>query len=378
MLSSTQVLKKAADKAGFKRVRYEDSKIPTSLSNICILVCFGDMRSTFVLSSILARRIREEVKGSKYFIICSWPGQAGLFPYCDEYWELNTDILKDVNDIRTIYNDAVGLKNNNEIIISLIRILNSFFEDVVDYSIFEPYYDQGLKIGFFDRFKHVKKYLPSVPSTNILGDEINRRLAHPKCVFLYPSIYLQSWREGRVQHNLCNKSFWVALIERLLTEGYQPVLYHDKFTYDLSPDFVNKCIYLANLDVLSLLSAMRGAGRVLDLWTGISRYALAARCPFVCCEERILYNNLKDYEIDDLCESSLFKSYLYVFPSISSEDNKNLWNLNIFDGIITKLSLLDDKVLPSPLEQYEVSLYNQVRIIKNKKMGIHYIKIPKY
>jgi hypothetical protein len=178
------------------------------------------------------------------------------------------------------------------------------------------------------------------------------------------------------------KDFWVSLIERLLKEQFLPVIYNNYYTHDVSPHFLEKCLYLSNLDVSGVMSAMRSTGCVLDVFTGISRLAIGARCPFVVMRERIAVNTLKDYEIDDLCGEGTPKEYVYIFPSISDEINKPLWNQSLFDGMIAKLNTImmdfNRDNWPSPLESYEIMTYDRVRRIKNKKLGTKFIKVPRF
>ena len=88
MNSVVDFLKRTSERNGFNRDRFEERKIPTDFSNVCILPFFGDLRSTCILSSFLLHRYRQEVKSSRYFILASWPGFQGLFPYVDEYWSI--------------------------------------------------------------------------------------------------------------------------------------------------------------------------------------------------------------------------------------------------------------------------------------------------
>ena len=72
MITTVDVIKKAADQCGFKRIKYNNNDIPTDISNVTILLFFGDIKYTFLASSLLMKRFKEESKGSKYFILCSW------------------------------------------------------------------------------------------------------------------------------------------------------------------------------------------------------------------------------------------------------------------------------------------------------------------
>ncbi len=381
-LPVSQILKRAAEKAGFSRTRYEENKVPTTISNIVVFVLFSDVRNSFNVSSLLLKRFREENKGSKYFILCSWPGNEALFPYVDEYWELNTEILKDTNHLRSIYNAADCFRNRHDVIIGSQRVLNTFFEEVLDGSVLESYWHNGFTSEFKGRYKNIKRFLPSISSSNVMGPGFNSKISmHDKKIFLYPAMYLQYWKNGKYQPQLISKKFWEALIGRFLDEGFLPVIYHNFYTHDVSPEFLDKCLYLNNLGLFEVLSAMRSTGCVLDVFTGISRLAIAARCPFVSLQERVAFNLIKDYEIDDLCGSGVPKEYLYIFPSICEEINKSLWNSNLLNAIISRVDALMADLnrdnWPSTLESYEIVPYETVRRLNRKKLGTKFIKIPK-
>ena len=116
MISVVDFLKRAADRNGFIRDRYEEKKIPTDFTGISVLPFFGDLRNLTVLSSYLLHRYRNEVRGSKYFIVASWPGFQGLFPYADEYWSLNDDSI-----IRKFYERSEGMRNKSDFSSTFIR-----------------------------------------------------------------------------------------------------------------------------------------------------------------------------------------------------------------------------------------------------------------
>lgn len=378
MSEVNQILKRAADKAGFKRVVYQEKNVPTNASNVSVFLFLGDLRSTFTLSSIFLKRFKEESRSSKYFILCSWPGQEGLFPWVDEYWAVKDEAL-----LKSLYSKAKGFSNTSEFCLGFERVLNSFFEEVVDGNIVKECYDQGIKEEFFDKYKHIKRFLPNLPSAVVLGNDLNRRLTQQyRKVLIYPTIKIQDWKNGQIENLQISKMFWVGLMNKLLEERITPVVYQDYNTFDLSPDFHDSAVFVANKSALDLLALMRSVGCVLDVFSGISRYAIAARCPFVVCQDRHIFNTLKDYEIDDLCGYDVEKNYLYIFPAICEENNQLYWNQSLFDAIISKVisfcdgSNRDD--WPSTGEINEIVPYNRVREIKCKRMGTRFIKIPKY
>ena len=377
MQNTAQIIARAADKCGFNRVRFSEKNIPTSTSNVVVLLYLGDLRSTLVLSSFLLKRFKEEEHASKYFILCSWPGNQGLFPYVDEYWE-----IQDERHMRTIYNSSKGLNNTSEVMSGYKRMLNGFFENVLDSSVFDSYYQFGLKQNFFDQYKHIKKFFPSIPSSMILGMDFNRRINSPgPKLVIYPAVYVQELRNGKYDYMMTSIEFWENLAQRLIDNGITPVVYTNFYTYDLSPKFVDKCIYLHDKDMLNVMAGMRASTCVLDLFTGISKMAIVARCPYILCQERSTIDYTKEYELDILLGNGIPRENYYIFPSICSEINKDYWNSGLFDGIIVKLESLikgvDRSLLPAANEVEEIIEYAPAKREKNKKFGTHFIKVPK-
>jgi hypothetical protein len=128
---------------------------------------------------------------------------------------------------------------------------------------------------------------------------------------------------------------------------------------------------------------MRSVGCVLDIFSGISKWAAGARTPFISIDERLRYVNQKEYEIDDLLiDKTLPKKYLFSFPSIiGDKENELQWKSNFFDlvstSVISFLSTLDKDKLPDPIEKEEVVLYENVRRKHVNKMGVKFLKINK-
>jgi len=377
LLSTLDIIKKASDQCGFSRVSFNDSNIPTDMSNVVVFLFFGDVKSTLLASSLLMKRYKEESKGSKYFILCSWPGHEGLFPYVDEYWELTNKSV-----YSSIYKDCSGLNNNSEAITGLKRLLNSHFFEVLDASSFNDYYNNGFKQEFFDRYKNIKRYLPSVPSSLILGNDFNKKISSfSRKVLIYPTYYINEWRNGKYHNEYVIDDFWHSLVDSLLESQIIPVIYQDYKTYDLSSKYYDKCIFLSNNNIINVLSGIRSTGMVLDLFNGISKYAIAARCPYLLCTERSSYNLTKEYEIDLLCGHEIPKENFYLFPSICHDSNKNNWKSALFDGIIIKLNDMFNKIenisLPSPIEVNDIVKYEIAKKQKINKMGVHFVKINK-
>ena len=144
-------LKRGADRCGFVRDVFQDRRVPTNRQNIQVFHFFGDTRSEFILSSLLLRRYKEELRSSKYLILCSWSGHECLFPYVDEYW----GNLSDSGDRLTA--GSVGFDNTSDVFGTQQKNLNWFFENVSTFDELKVYYNNGLTREFHERFKIIKR-----------------------------------------------------------------------------------------------------------------------------------------------------------------------------------------------------------------------------
>lgn len=371
------ILKRAADKSGLTRVRYKERNIPTSVEGVTILPFFGDRRSSFVLSSLLLRRVREELKGSRYFVLASWPGWEGMFPYVDEYWQPD-----DSSVVEKLFRDAVGFDNSSALMSLMGKSFNQYFYDVVSHSDIAPYYECGLTPAFFERFRHVKVSLPSVPSASSLGQEVYRSLSRSDYkVFVRPSKTMCSWRAGAPYSPKASSEFWLAVLDALVSSGFTPVLYSDASCHDLGSDAPKECLRIQSMDAVKELALMRACDCVLDFFGSDSRMAIAARCPFLCFDERQRFNALKEYEINDLCGSGVDREYIFSFSALVEKGGSSVWKSNILDHMIVRLeamrSGLDRDSWPAPVESNEIVPYDSVRKRKLKRFGTRFIKIER-
>lgn len=367
-------LRRAADRNSLRRERYEESKVPTDFANICVFPFFGDHRSLFILSSLLLHKFKEQHKASKYLVLVSWPGYQSLFPYANEYWS-----PIDTGQIKRFYSMAEGFKNTSDMATIYTRNLHEFFRDVADTNILKFYYENGCKQ---ELLKNSKYFLPFVPSSAILGKEFAKQLAGKAGfkIFFSPTTYCKRWDSGRAKNYSVKKEFWVELVEKLLSNNYVPVIWQNDLTYDLSQDYVDKCLFINDPDVSKILSAMRATGCVLDVFNGLSRLAIAARCPFLAVDERSRYNNLKEYEIDDICASSLPKQYIFTFSTIITDGLVHNWQNDILQNIVKRLDSflpsLDRDEWPSTLETFNHFDYKDaVREIERKKLGTRLLRV---
>ena len=371
------ILKRAAEKSQVVRSRFRERDVPTSVESVTVLPFFGDRRSSFVLSSLLFRRIKQELKSSRYFVMVSWPGDEGLYQCADEYWQVEDETV-----LAKLAASAHGFSNSSSFVAILHRALNQSFYDVMSGEDITPFYDNGLTAGFFENFRHVKVGLPSVPSPSSLGLEASRTLSRQDgSVFIRPSKTIYSWKNGASASLDVPKDFWLALVERLSSEDIRAVVCPDLFCHDLSSDLPKSCLRISPPDVLKFMSVMRSCGCALDVFDGTSRLALAARCPYLCFDERQRFNSVKEYELNDLCGSPVHREYIFSFAALVEKGNQSVWKTNIFDHMVVKLrrilSETDRDSWPSPLETNEIVPYDAVRKRKLKRMGSRFIKVER-
>lgn len=363
-------LKRAAERTGFNRDVFVEKNIPTTESNVIVMPFFGDMRATFMLSAFLLRPYKE--LKSKYLILCSWPGMQGAFPYVNEYWS-----IKDISATNALALAANNFYNTSNFYTTYKRNLITHFENVVTFEEdLKSYYDDDFTKKYWETFKEVKRFLPEIPSTTRLSPDFRTQMSRKSGdkVVIFPALNMRSWQNGGVELIRIPREFWVRVTERIISEGYVPVVYQNWFTYDLSPDFTDRCIYLVTQDVSLVLAAMRWAGKVLDIHSGISRLSLMARCPFVSVDERQRYVAQKDYEIDDLCTYAT-QQYVFAFSTMVLSGNVNDWSNSFLDSVISKLAKLKDQTNEvSPIESYDAVSFDAIRERKKKRIGVRFIR----
>jgi len=376
MLETPELLKKAAEKCGFVRESYNEAKIPTSIQNVCVLPFFGDVKGSFVLSTLLLKRYREEIKGSKYFIICSWPGHRFLYKdFIDEYWS-----IKDASVLSSFYSNASGFRNYSDVYLTYFKELNQCFYEVIGWEELDKYYLNGLTDEYEERFGDIKRSFPMIASRGILGGDFNRVLANRTGykIAICPTMHIKRWT-NKLETVKVKKEFWIALINRLLKEGFTPLILQNFNTYDVSRDLAEKCIYFADNDMGKILSVMRASDCVLDMFNDTSRLAAIARTPYLACCERARFVGQKEYELDDLCVEELPKQYIFTFATILNVESEEVWNLNIFDNIVSRLNAFLPKInrdtLPTASELTEEISYKNVRVRKTKRLGTRFIKV---
>ena len=372
-----EFLKKTAQRNGFNRVRFEEKKIPEDFSSLCVLPFFGDYEGYALFSSFLLHRYRKENKASKYFILCGYPNFASLFPYVDEYWAVS-----DLQQLPSIFGDSNLLSNNNSLSGIYFRNLNEFFQDVVHVKDFKEFYDKGFKKEFLDKYKNIIRFLPFIPSGAVLGKDFNKELLTKPGykVFIHPNKFVKTWKNGNYNNEIVDLVFYKSLVEHLLFKNIVPVIWQNNFSYDLSREFHDRCIFMQDQEITNIFAAMRTCGFVLDCFNGTSFLAAMARTPYLSITERNRFNLSKSFEIEDLISQNVPHQHIFTFSSILSKGSIDGWKNELFQHISAKLDamlpLINRDALPNTSENYEVVLYKElVRKRQSKNFGLKFIKV---
>lgn len=375
MSSVSDFLKRASQRNGYERERYKESNIPTDFNDVCIFPFFGDYRSSFLLSSFLLHKYKNLYASSKYFIMCGWPGFASIFPYVDEYWGFN-----DYAQLSKVYEKSDGFYNTSDIATIYTRNLHEFFRNVIDIKDVCNLYNQGFKKEF--TCKSIETFLPFVPSSSILGKEFTKDVNQSAGfkVLFSPTLYCKQWHNGKSRNFKTNKDFWIELGIKLKKNNFTPIVWQNSLTHDISADLLDNCVFINDKDISKVLAAMRMSGCVLDIFNGLSRYALIARTPFLAVDERSRYNNLKEYECDSLIGDNIPKQYIFTFSTIINNGNVHSWSNDIFPNIVNRLNQflpeVDRDLLPTTSESWKnVSYKEKVEIKEVIKLGRKLFKI---
>lgn len=370
MIDVADYIKRAAQRTGYKREFFVEKNLPTQPGRVLALPLYGDYRSTVMASTFLMRSLKEHLS-DRYLVVCTWPGMRHLFPSADEIWT-----LQDESAYKTLAPAANNLYNASNLAAELTRSLTEVL-DVITHRDLRQYYDNRFTKKYWDTFKEVSRFLPEVPSANIsaaVRSQLDRKTG--KKVIVYPVAKMYSWQRKTISLPV-PKEFWTATIKRLIKEGYEPIVYQNWFTYDMSRDFADDCTYLVTNNMADVLAAFRHVGLVLDVHSGISRLAALARCPFLAVTERVSFIEDRDYEFDDLCCVGLPKQYIFSFSTMLMTGGETAWNDSLLDNVVQRLKdfvpAIDYSKLPSTNESYQAVSYDVVRNREARRMGVTFI-----
>lgn len=363
-------IKRVAERTKFRREFFIEKNMPTAPDNVLAIPFYGDLASTCLLSSFILKPYKELHK-DKYIILCSWPGYRALFPYVDEYWSMDAESV--TNNLAAGANNLYNTSSlATDISSSLIECLNICTQRDLG-----KFYNRGFTDQYWKTFGELRRYLPEVPSESLIAEAFRQQVSRRegRKILIYPATKMRSWQRGKSMYLPVSKEFWKALCDRLLDEGFAPIVWQNWFTYDLSTDYVDRLTYLVPRNVADVMAAMRYLGLVLDVHSGVSRLALAARAPFISVDERLRFVNEQDYVLDDLsCGSP--RQYIFSFSTMLMTGGPKEWSNSVLDNIVARAKNFDTDSdnWGSTNESYEVVSCDRVRKRKSRRLGATFIR----
>lgn len=377
-MNSIDFLNYSSQRVGFKREVFIDENVPTDVDNFLFVPIFSDFKHSFIFSSILLDKYKNKTKNSKYIIVCSYPGFSSLFKDADEYWSLS-----DFKNFKNLFEYSQGFLNKSKTYLDIIRNFNENYRNVINSDFFNCYYNNGFKEKFWTEYDNLFLRFPMISSSAVLGKEVLRTVneSHGYKVFIFPSIYLNSWNQGKNVKLYSQKQFYVELIKYLKSDNIFPVVWNHPLGHDLTNEFSNHsdCLFINEFELSKVLSSIRMTGCNLDLFSGTNWLAKIARTPSLTFDERSKFYGTKENELVDL--SLIETPNKFVFNFVNSVVNGSIksWKedifLNIKNNLLNFTPYLDRESWASTAEtDKEVSIEN-FKKRKIKRLGTKFIKI---
>lgn len=358
-------INRVLDKTKIKRELFSDNKAPETVHNLRVVPFFGDIKSEFLLSTTLLRKIFP----NDYLVVYSWPGHYGIYDQIDEFWS-----PQDENTLEGLARAVNGFDNDKGDLYE--RLLLRYFDKVsVPSDFVSKYYSKGFTSEYFKQFQKIEYNLPSIPSVNVSFPE-GFEQDKSTTVLLSPVKFANHWQRGGESRLMLNVKFWNNLVGELLKYDIVPILIQNYSTFDLSPEWGAKCLYVTDSNLLSLLGLMRSCDCVLDIFNGYSRYALIARCPVLVCDERQRYFNTFDYILDDLFSEGIPQSRIFSFATIANHSGDFLFK-SVTNRLLSFLKEINRDALPSTVELSKCLSYDKVKKRNNCRIGAKFIQVPK-
>lgn len=357
------VIRRIVEKSKFKREKFDEVLLEKNYSNVIIVPFFGDSKSEFLFATTLLHKVLEKYKDS-YKIVCSWPGASYIYPYVHEYWTID-----DADMLLNLKKNVNGFSNDKN---DIDKMFFRYFDHVLfGQELIADYYDQnGFTKKYFEVFNRINYRLPSVLSANISNIKLSN---NKKNILVYPNKYAKLWNSGRTTTTLTDEGFWRHLINSLLSKNLHPVVCHFYDTHDMRKYFNEKVSFIESPNLMYLLSVMRSSDCVLDVFSGISRYAIMARSPYFSCQERQCYFNCKEYEIEELFAKNIPKKVSFSFLPFNGSTTFDQSVDLIINKLMEFLPNIDRNALPTSVEINSDLPYNEVRDRELKMLGLRII-----
>jgi hypothetical protein len=285
MSDINEFLARAAERCGFTRETYSTELIPKTHDKIIVIPFFGNTRGEFIFSSLIFPRLMESSFSNRYVIVATHAERAFLYNQASEVWGVQgEDMIDNIEEKSDLFTGNINFENQ------FIRSLNRFFPNVYNSEELNKYYKNGLTNFYFSNFGGGKIWYPAVPPIKSDMNHYILSASHP--VLIVPNIHsIDVDKADRIARNIMPPEIYVSLCNRLVTEGFSPVVWRGPNCYDLSRELSGKAFFLVNRSLAGAIAAARGCGFVLSLFDDSYAIAYLARVPFLSVQSRNRYHS---------------------------------------------------------------------------------------
>lgn len=274
------LIQRFADRTGFNRYVLSGKK-PSSVGDIQVFVCLGDLHSTLFCSKVFKDRF--SINGG-YNVVLTWPGLQKFFDV-DEVLTLNENVA-----YKKFHDKADGLRNEDGNLQIIIRSLNEYFMNVHKVNELIKEYDTCLnndllktKSFSLDSYKFLKFY-NSVLSVPLLK----------KRVLFFPIDYHKKVTQNKLVPYIFDYRIYVEIFKQLGKRGFQVCCIQNGWTINLHDKITDDFLTFVQEDDFSkVLMFARAYGCFFDLLTDMSIFGNLAQAPVFSVTERSYFVNKK-------------------------------------------------------------------------------------
>lgn len=316
-LDNEEYVDRYTNSLGISRRRNSSKKI-TSLQNIRIFYCFGDLDSTIMFSNTVYPNVVSN--NNFYNIFLTWNGFEFVNNTADEVWSFNDEKITEM-----FYKSTNGIENYSDGIFSLVRSLNENFINVEGPKKYLDYFSTNLNDKFYSQFSKINFRFPHLLSYSSINEGIFNKISSmkEKRICLIPFKY--------AYHIEANKKFCIdqnielheEVVKTLCSIGFDVVIIQNSFTLDLSKEIKSDNVFFVKeSNFEKIFSIINISKMYIDIFSNSFVLGSFARVPVVSVIDKPSWMAFKKYEDVELFLQKGFYNFLNSFNYFTmTEDN---------------------------------------------------------
>ncbi len=334
-------IERYVSKLGITRNKNTNKEI-SSIQNIRIFYCFGDIDSTIMFCNVVYPQVVYDK--NCYNIFLTWTGFEVLNKYADEVWSFNDEKITDM-----FYKNTEGITNSSNGIFSLTRNLNENFIHVEGPEKYNKYFENFLQDYFKDNYKKINLVLPDIMSQSIISDYVVQRMSgEEKKVCIIPFKYAYHWDAKK---KICidqNQDVFIDVINLLASIDYKVLVIQNSFTLDLSKHINNNdnITIIQESNFSKIIAMIRFCGMYVDIFSNSFVLGGLARTPVVSVIDKPSWMAFKKYEDVELFMQKPFYTFIPSFNYFSKTEMNT--NKVFMRKIVNTIKFFYNKIVGSP------------------------------